>query len=327
MGDDDEVGRRSVSSQNKWPRADRLQFIAIVVSIAAIVIGAVVSLTVPEIRCAIGLDTNCDDEHKDNGESVPWTGVPTILAENTDDKTRPFPVDPPTPITPDGRSPTVELSPQSVVNRGDPVTVQLSGGGYASNSSADITWFRPDGRVYQRASAPTDDRGNLSFGLLWIPDRDLGRAGTDGAWKIQVRDRYSGLTAPTQLPIANDDQTPPVDTWPAANTDLAPFKPTSLNAGTSGRLCEGSGAFSTVTLEGFTSYGRVEVSFFAPDGREVLRLGVRADGAGSLDYLLTYWKIDVCDVQGEFRYRVVASEAAANLTADAEIILTSRPPD
>lgn len=327
VGDDDDAGQRGVNSQNKWSRADRLQLIAIIVSIAAIVVVAVVSLTVPEIRCAIGLESSCAEDLDESAEDDTWTGVPTILMENTEDRRRPYPVDSPAPVTPEGRSPTVELSPQSVVNRGAPVTVQLSGAGFASNSSTDITWFRPDGRVYRQASATADERGLLSYGLLWIPDRVLGTAGTEGTWKIEVRDRYSGFTAPALLPISNDTSTPPADTWPTGKEAIAPFKAAAVNAGTSGRLCDDNGAFSTVTLEGFTSYSLVEVAFVAPDGHEVLRLGVRTDGVGSLHNLLTYWKIDACDVQGDFLYSVIATQQASDLRSVGEIILTSLESD
>lgn len=48
---------------------------------------------------------------------------------------------------------------------------------------------------------------------------------------------------------------------------------------------------------------------------------------GSLDQLLNYWKIDVCDVQGEFRYRVVATEQGNDRRGESVIILTSLPSD
>lgn len=299
-----------------WPRADKLQLIAIVVAVLAIIIGGAIAIAVPEIRCRFGL--------QDCAEDVDWTGVARTLGDPLNDARMPFAATIPPAVAPAGRYPRVEIPFDAVTNRGIPVPVALSGSNFYAHSSVDIVWSRPDGSVYGHYAAQTDERGLFDYALLWQPEPSRGAAGNDGAWTVKVTDRTSGWDDVLQLNVGSDGQTPPAGSWAdPERVPPSPFLAPSLNAGTSGTLCEGVGTLATVRLEGFTPNARVQVDYRLPDSRVALVQGVRVDGRGQVT-VTTVWRSPICTPDTEFVYSVQATEPDTGRTAGGSILLHTK---
>jgi hypothetical protein len=299
-----------------WPRSDKLQLIAIVVAALSIIVGAVVAIAVPEIRCRIGLQSCSQGED--------WTGVARTLGDPINDARMPFAAMIPPAVAPAGRYPAVETPFGTITNRGTPVPVAVSGSYFYAYSSVDIVWSRPDGSVYGRYAAQTDERGLFDYALLWRPEPSRGVAGNDGAWTVKVTDRTSGWDDVLQLNVRSDGQTPPAGSWAdPEEVPPSPFVAANLNAGTSGTLCEGVGTLATVRLEGFTPNARVRVDYRLPDSRVALAQGVRVDGKGQVT-ITTVWRSPLCTPDTEFVYPVQATEIDTGRAAGGSILLHTK---
>jgi hypothetical protein len=212
----------------------------------------------------------------------------------------------------------------SIINKGKPVVLNLSGDGFFAYSSARITWYDPQGSVYQRITVPTDDRGLMQVAMLWTPVPKLGVAGNGGIWKISAVDQVSGQEADAQVYVANNAGTPPVPDW-SANSAPHVTGPLAVDAGTSGYLCVGSGAWSDVSLQGFQPEARIDLAFYNSSGKRLLLMqGLRSDAIGQVSNILDFWKIQGCDSSESFDYTVVADAPAAGQRAQAEIELTTK---
>lgn len=297
-----------------WPRSDKLQLIGVIVAVLAMLVGVIVAVAVPEIRCRIGLE-----ECRPDGDD--WTGVARTLGEPLSDPRLPYAAQLPPPVAPAGRYPSVSVPFDSITNRGVAVPVRLSGQDFYGYSSVDIVWSQPDGTVYRRYAAQVDERGLFEYALLWLPDPALDMAGNSGGWTVKVTDRTSGRDDLLQLNVISDGQTPPVGSWP----DPKDFRPTpfveaEVNAGTSGNLCADPGALATVRLAGFTPYARVRVDYRQPDSRVALAQGVRVDGEGRVT-ITTTWRSASCEPGTEYVYPVEATELESGRSARHSILL------
>jgi hypothetical protein len=309
-------------TKEPWSRSDRLQVIGVIVAVVSCLVGAVVSVIVPEIRCHVHLQ-HCNATATNAGAA--WTGVPVNTFATAVDPSLPYAVaEPPAIPAAPQTYPVLDLSVPSIVDRGKPVPVNLNGSNFFSGGTVDITWYRPDGTVAERDAAVVDDQGLFSYGLLWVPQRSLGVKGNDGTWKAEVTDRISGNTARTQFSVRSDSRTPAVGHWPAEPYQPVAFVPAELNAATSGALCVGAGTFSMVALSGFTPYALVAIDYYRPDGHLALRQGVRVDGYGSLSLVPSHWKIAACTAETEFTYHVVATEQVTGRSADGGILLNTK---
>ncbi|MBM2618363.1 hypothetical protein JIG36_22640 [Actinoplanes sp. LDG1-06] len=295
-----------------WPRADVLALIGIVVAVIAIVVGATFAIAVPEIRCKLGLD-------KCPATADNWTGIAHTIGQPLSGTRMPYNATLPAPVAPAGVQPEVLLTISELTNQGKPVQVGLSGRGFYAYSSVDIVWSRPDGKTAGTYAAQTDDRGLFDYALLWRPDPELKRAGNDGGWTVRVTDRTSGWDDAAQLTVHSDDGTPDPDSWPEPKASA--FRPASVRGGTSGALCDGTGAFATINLEGYTPDARVRLEYRSPSNEVVLTQGVRVDGQGRVT-VITLWRSASCT---ESVYQARAIEDGTNRTATGAILLRPKP--
>jgi hypothetical protein len=298
--------------------SDRLQVAGIVVAVVGLVVGYVVGVIPQDVGCWTHL-TSCSANTGANAQPTMTSVVPRTI-----DKTLPYYVaEPQAHAVSSDQAPVVGLDVSSITNAGKPVVLDLSGDGFYAYSSARITWFTPSGSVYQRIVVPTDDRGLLQVALLWTPVPRLGEAGNDGIWKISEVDQVSGQEADTQVNVESNAETPRVSDW--STSAPRAIGPPTVNAGTSGYLCTGPGAWSQVNLQGFQPGSDIDLAFYdGSEDRVLLVQGLHADAIGQVSNILDFWKIHGCDSSESFDYTIVADAPSTGQRAQAEIGLSTK---
>jgi hypothetical protein len=298
--------------------SDRLQVAGIVVAVVSLVVGFFVGVIPQEVGCWTHL-TSCG---ANTSAHAPPTA--TLVIPRTIDKALPYAVaEPQAHAVSSDQAPVVGVDVSSITNPGKPVVLNLSGDGFFAYSSARITWFTPQGSVYQRIVVPTDDRGLLQVALLWTPVPRLGEAGNDGIWKISAVDQVSGQEADAQVNVESNASTPRVSDWSTSAPRVE--GPPTVNAGTSGYLCTGPGAWSEVNLQGFQPGAEIDLAFYNGSGNRVLLVqGLQADAIGQVSNVLDFWKIQGCDSSESFDYTVVADAPLTGQRAQAEIGLATK---
>jgi hypothetical protein len=237
----------------------------------------------------------------------------------------PYVVTAPAPHGISGEEPLVEFSVQSVLNRGKPVPISVSGSGFFANSSVSLEWSGPDGGTYFGTSLPTTDRGLFQTTLTWLPLQYLGTQGNDGAWKIRFEDQTSGKVQNAQIDVRSDESTPSPDQWTTRDTwNPKPYGPAEVEAGTSGKLCKGDGAMSELNISGFTPEASLEIDFLRADGERVEARGEQADGVGKVAMVQDYWATQACGSSSDFTYTVKVTEAGTGRTAQSDLLFTTR---
>lgn len=309
-----------MSSPEPWTRRGAIYgAISVVVAIIAIVVAVIT----PEVRCLAHLDG--PDKCRVGTPSKPRNGdITKAIVDAPIDPNLPYLVDSPVAHGLPNESPYIELDVGTIVNRGKPVPVTLSGKGFFANSHAQIEWFSPDGGTYIATGVDTDERGLFSHTLLWLPLRYAGIAGNNGAWKMRVTDLTSGGEDLIQLNVTSDNQTPTPDQWPTRETwNVQSYGPATVSAGTSGSLCSVSGAQSSLYVKGFTPEANLSVDYFRPDGQRIVHSTKSADGIGGIDNSILYWKTWNCATKSDFTYRVVVTESATGRQAESSLIFTT----
>lgn len=237
----------------------------------------------------------------------------------------PYAVKAPAPHGISGEEPLVEFSVQSVLNRGKPVPISVSGSGFFANSSVSLEWSEPDGGTYYGTSLPTTDRGLFQTTLTWLPLQYLGTQGNDGAWTLQFKDQASGKVQNAQIDVRSDASTPSPDQWTTRDTwNPRPYGPAAVEAGTSGKLCKGEGAMSELNISGFTPEASLEIDFFRADGERVEARGEQADGVGKVSMVQDYWATQACGNSSDFTYTVKVTEEGTGRSAQSDLLLTTR---
>lgn len=302
--------------------SDRLQVAGIVVAVVGLVVGFVVGVIPQEVGCWTHL-TSCGANTNAHAQ-LPAPPTATLVIPRTIDNALPYYVaEPQAHAVSSDKAPVVGVDVSSITNPGKPVVLNLSGDGFFAYSSARITWFTPQGSVYQRIVVPTDDRGLLQVALLWTPVPRLGEAGNDGIWKISAVDQVSGQEADAQVNVESNARTPRVSDWSASAPRIG--GPPTVNAGTSGYLCTGPGAWSEVNLQGFQPGADIDLAFYDGSGNRVLLVqGLQTDAIGQVSNVLDFWKIHGCDSSESFDYTVVADAPSTGQRAQAEIGLTTK---
>lgn len=302
---------------------DRLQVAGLAVAIIGIVVAFVVAVIPQKVGCWTHL-TSCNASTSANAQPVAPATL-TQVVPGTIDKAMPYYVpEPRAHAMSNDQAPVIGVDVSSIIDQGEPVVLNLSGDGFFAYSSARITWYTPQGSVYQRIIVPTDDRGLMQVALLWKPVPRLGVAGNDGIWKISAVDQVSGQEADAQVNVADDAGTPPVSDWSTSSAPQVAGPPT-VNAGASGYLCAGPGAWSDVNLQGFQPGAKIDLAFYSASGNRVLLVqGLRADAIGQAWNILDFWKIQGCDSSESFDYTVVADAPSTGQRAQAEIELITK---
>jgi hypothetical protein len=302
--------------------SDRLQVAGIVVAVVGLVVGYVVGVIPQDVGCWTHL-TSCGANTSANAQppALP-TGTPVV--PGTIDKALPYYVaEPQAHAVSSDQAPVVGVDVSSITNPGKPVVLNLSGDGFFAYSSARITWFTPQGSVYQRMIVPTDDRGLLQVALLWTPLPRLGEAGNDGNWKISAVDQVSGQEADLQVNVESNAETPRVSDWSTSVPQVG--GPPTVSAGTSGYLCTDLGAWSEISLQGFQPGSDIDLAFYnGSEDRVLLVQGLHADAIGQVSNILDFWKIHGCGSSESFDYTVVADAPSTGQHAQAEIGLTTK---
>ncbi|HXC80846.1 MAG TPA: hypothetical protein VNV62_03270 [Trebonia sp.] len=298
--------------------SDRLQVAGIVVAVVGFVVGVIPQ----EVGCWTHL-TSCGANTNAHAQP-PAPPTATLVIPRTIDNALPYYVaEPQAHAVSSDKALVVGVDVSSITNPGKPVVLNLSGDGFFAYSSARITWFTPQGSVYQRIVVPTDDRGLLQVALLWTPVPRLGEAGNDGIWKISAVDQVSGQEADAQVNVESNARTPRVSDWSAGAPRVG--GPPTVNAGTSGYLCTGPGAWSEVNLQGFQPGADIDLAFYDGSGNRVLLVqGLQTDAIGQVSNVLDFWKIHGCDSSESFDYTVVAEAPSTGQRAQAEIGLTTK---
>jgi len=300
---------------------DRLLVSGLVVAIIGIAVAFVVTVIPQKVGCWVHL-TSC------NASTGAQPSVPAAAAQvvpGTVDRAMPYYVpEPQAHSVSSGQAPTIGVDVTSIRNKGKPVVINLNGDGFFAYSSVRITWYEPQGPVYQRVTVPTDDRGLMQVALLWTPVRKLGASGNSGIWKISAVDQVSGQEADAQVDVANNAGTPPVSDWSVHSASQVTGAP-AVDAGTSGYLCVGPGAWSDVSLQGFLPEARIDLAFYSSSGKRLLLVqGLRSDAIGQVSNILDFWKIQRCGSSESFVYTVVADAPSTGQRAQAEIELTTK---
>jgi hypothetical protein len=279
----------------------------------------------PELRCRLKLEASCSKGDADSQTSL--SSVPKTIYVGAKKPNEPYAVSEPAPSpVAYAQYPTVGLTFHRIENRGKPVLVSLSGTGFFSDTSVDIRWLRPDGSVLEDDRVAANDRGLVDYTLLWVPLRSLGVEGTGGPWKVVARDQTSGQSAQAQFDVVNDSLTPPSNQWPPEPYKPSAFRPAKLLGGTSGDLCGKQGAWSELSLAGFTPGSTVILTYARPDESVALQQKVRVDGEGGLALIQSYWRIDNCSSnRAQFLYSVTAAEEGGVRNADEQILLIETP--
>jgi hypothetical protein len=301
-----------------WPMGDRLQLAQLIVAVAAIVIGVIVAIIPQKVGCLVRL-TSC-------GESVnsgTQPSYPVLVTPQNVDRDSPYYVPEPQPHAVSGQAPVIGLDVSSFVNAGRPVVLNLSGSGFFAFSMVRVTWFTPEGKVYQSEDIPTDDRGLFQRALLWTPVPGLGITGNDGGWKLSAVDEASGQEADDQLDVGSDGQTPATVDWTVTYDPKNLGTPTILG-GTSGYLCMGTGAMSDLDLQGFSPEAKLEMAVYNGSGSRVLLAHLTADALGQVTNVIDFWQVGACSTTETFNYAVVAVDPATGQRAQAAIGLTTR---
>jgi hypothetical protein len=302
---------------------NRLLIAGLVVTIIGIAVTFVVTVIPQKAACWVRL-TSCSASTGTSAQPGTQAAINQVIP-GTVDKAMPYYVpDPRAHAVSSGQAPVIGVDVSSIINKGKPVVLNLSGDGFFAYSSARITWYDPRGSVYQRIVVPTDDRGLMQVALLWTPELKLGVAGNGGIWKISAVDEVSGQEADTQVYVADNAGTPPVSDWSASGAPQVTGAP-AVGAGTSGYLCVGPGAWSDVTLQGFQPETRIDLAFYSSSGKRLLLVqGLRSDAIGQVSNILDFWKIQGCDSSESFDYTVVADAPSRGQRAQAEIELTTK---
>jgi hypothetical protein len=302
---------------------DRLQVAGLVVAIIGLVVGYVVGVIPQKVGCWTHL-TSCSASTNVTAQPLASATVPQLVP-GTIDKAMPYYVpEPRAHALSKDQAPVIGVDVSSIVDEGKPVVLNLSGDGFFAYSSTRITWYTPQGSVYQRIIVPTDDRGLMQVAVLWTPVPGLGVGGNDGIWKISAVDQVSGQEADVQVNVSSDAGTPPVSEWSSGRTPQVAGPPTII-AGTSGYLCARPGAWSDVNLQGFQPGARIDLGFYSGSGNRVLLVqGLQADAVGQVSNILDFWKIQGCDSSESFDYTVVADAPSTGQRAQAEIELTTK---
>lgn len=302
---------------------DRLQVAGLVVAIIGIVVAFIVAVIPQEVGCWTHL-TSCNASTSANAQPLAPATLSQVIP-GTIDKAIPYYVpEPRAHVVSSGRVPVIGVDVSSILNKGKPVVLNLSGEGFFAYSSARITWYTPQGSVYQRIIVPTDDRGLMQVALLWTPILKLDVTGNDGIWKISAIDQVSGQEADAQVNVADNAGTPPVSDWSTSSAPQVAGPPT-VSAGTSGYLCAGPGAWSIVNLQGFQPGAEINLAFYSASGNRVLLVqGLRADAIGQASNILDFWKIQGCDISESFDYTVVANAPSTGQRAQTQIELTTK---
>jgi hypothetical protein len=313
--------RAQGKSKRIWPRADRLQLAALIVAVIAILVGVIVAVNPQRTGCVLHLGT-CPD----NGSVAALPGNPRPAAPAPIDRNLPYHVpDPPPAASRNGGGdvPGLGLDVTSILNRGAPVVVTVSGSGFFAFSRVKVTWYTPVGAVYLQEDIPTDDQGVFQQATLWKPVRKLGASGNDGPWKISAVDLASGQGTSLQLDVSSDKHTPPPADWSSAYHP-APLSPAEVNAATSGYLCTGPGAMSDVSVRGFAPESRVEMAVYDADDGLVLHDELTTDQFGQISDTDDFWRVSGCSSTETFDYTVVVADVVTGRRAQAIIGLTTK---
>lgn len=302
---------------------DRLQVAGLVVAIIGIVIGFVVAVIPQQTGCWIRL-TSCGAGANASAQPIAPATLTQVVPRTTD-KALPYYVpEPRAHAVSSDQAPVIGVDVSSIISEGKPVVLNLSGDGFFAYSSALVTWYTPQGSVYQRVIVPTDDRGLMQVALLWTPVPRLGVAGNDGIWKISAVDQVSGQEADAQVNVASNTGTPPVSHWSTSSPPHVAGPP-AVSAGTSGDLCAGPGAWSDVSLQGFQTGASIDLAFYnASEDRVLLVEGLSADALGQVSNILDFWKVEGCNSSESFDYTVVADAPSTGQRAQAAIELTTK---
>lgn len=303
-----------------WSRNDRLQLIAVVVAVLTLVVGTVVAVVVPEIRCSLHLDRCAAASNPSPANSEP-AALSTLYAVAPLDPNLPFGVDSPPPHAVSADYPSVRLSLESILNRGKPVTFGVIGANFFANSLVEIDWYTPQGSTYAAPKVATDDRGIFSYAFRWEPLPSLTIAGNNGPWKMSIKDLSSGTVLTAQMNVTSDDQTPHPSLW----ADLAagsrkPSANAEANASTSGVLCKGSGAQTVLRISGFAPEANVAVFYLRAAGKKVIETSVLVDGSGS-GINTQYWMTQNCGSQVDFTYTVVLVDTENRRSVQTGLVL------
>ncbi|MBM2618362.1 hypothetical protein JIG36_22635 [Actinoplanes sp. LDG1-06] len=292
-----------------------LQITTIIVGVVAIVAGAAVAVLVPEIRCHIGLSP-CP-------EPVPTTTTRTFVdVAPADDE--PFLVPgPEVPAT--GEPIRIWLDDPAIVNPGKPVPVMLRGSGFQPEGLADIDWRTPDGGTYLGTATYVGADGKFATGLYWWPLQDMGVAGSNGAWSVQVTDRTSRRTKKTSLRVTSGPETPGPDQWPSRMTWLPPLTGTpAVAVDIRGDVCRDDGARVELTASGFPPDANINIHQLRADGQRIGFQNWQTDGYGRTEHVVEYFRSNGCNQATTFPYRVVVN--VDGWYAEVAVPLRATPP-
>jgi hypothetical protein len=306
-----------------WTRSDRLGLIAIVVIIVTLAIGAAAALLIPEARCFFRLD-KCPASSNTEGPPAAFptpspTDVfvdgPALPGEPTLSRRRePFPI---SRVT----IPLVRIANAHILNRGNPVPIDIQGSGFRPESLVNVGIATPNGSSSSGVtSANVSERGTFDLAWYWWPWPELGIFGNDGAYILTATDEASKQSTKASFVVGSDASTPPPDQW--ANQDT--WQPSSqgrptLQVETRGSPCGAYGERVLVEIKGLPPDAVLEMSTLREDGIRIQAQGIVADAMGRVQNVIQYFSSSKCDPFRPVTYReLITGPAGLRLTGDID---------
>jgi hypothetical protein len=311
-----------------WEIGDKLAAAGVVIAVFGIVIGAFTAVDPQEAGCFVHL-RSCSSSPQVSSSAaakstpsglVPSATPPGILSAS--DPSLPYPLVTP-PTYPATSKATINVSPDSVVNRGTAVVIMVTGSGFTRNGSLSISLYDPAGGTFLGGSGyPVDVNGDFRQAFLWHPIRGYGDSGNDGTWRWTIQDQATGKTITASIQVSSNASTPPEDQWPV-NYNLPPASSPTVRVTTSGSLCTAAGELTQAHISGFAPGESFTLYYLLPDGEAVISSGESADALGEVDIAQTYWRMENCAPGHQYRFPVLVQDSTTGRSARTTVVLST----
>ncbi len=310
------------------------------IGLASLVIGIVAiiaSIIIPELRCMFRLD-KCQSPPI-TGPETHSSGTPMLSSASPEstslsasqqpvpsqepslrpaDQLNPeilmsiYSVSAPIGLESDGKNSAVSITPDSILNLGNPVVLSIEGERFTSHGFVRISVERANGGTVYAGGNYADNSGSVTEHIIWTPDSDLDIQSNNGNLAITVEDGESGTSFFHTIQVKSGPQTPSPDQWTTREEWLqsqVPASPPTVSlVALSGSICSPEGQVVQVTGSGFTPDASVTLSFTSPTNPnfELMGQGRSADPFGNLPTEQSYWISTDCPANGVATLRVEA---------------------